>query len=341
MMREMRVETLDVLRGLAIAQMVLWHITHYLGKANLYWDAPYFLASLDMPLVFSVVILFLSVSGASLYLSYSRRLERGVSRLAIGRQILKRYGGLILISLIFTPVMWDFCTFFRWDEAIQGIGLTALVTFGLIVAVRSHVVLLGLTAALIALQPYLWTTLRPATLTTHPMCPPVGLSLWSSLLLNVTFRGFFSISNLLPLMILGAVLASSFVRWGREKNFLGRLGLTGLALIGCSLLLHVLGFGIDFYLRSYPSLLLEMGIFLSLFAVIECSLRKRWSVCKPFAALGRRSLFIYLGHFVAIVKPVQLLGVEGALPTPVAGLIALAVLIGLCGAMGWVRRSGP
>jgi len=343
-----RVKSIDIIRGIAVVQMVFWQIFDFFAITDIYRDSPYFIKTFNAPLHFSVLVLFLSMSGASLYISISKRLKRGETKNKIFMHTLKRYGMLIFISLFFTTFVFDFCTFFRWEEAIQGIGLTAIVTSIIILGLsydvetcRKTILLLLLTITFILLQPlradYVWAVTRD-----HMFCNTnMDISQFpTSLLFNLSMRGFFSFTNLLPLMLVGILLGISLESGIlKEKTF--SVACLGVLLIAVAIIMNLYS-AIDFYARSYSSLLLEIGIAISLFSIVEYIINTKTdgltnnltkNIFNFFIPFGMSSLVAYFGHFILVYKLLQIMaiytGVQliGTMSPATSGALSLLLVL--------------
>ena len=332
-----RIKPIDVVRGIAVVQMVFWQIFDFLVKGSIYTDAPYAIEAFNAPPHFSVLVLFLTMSGASLYVSMSKRLKKGNGRPDMRKRIgllkhtIKRYGTLILISLFFTTFVFGFCTFFKWEEAIQGIGLTAIVTSLILLAgIDSMRLLFLLVVALLLIQPLIVANIWPLT-DEYLFCvtnTEAGQFV-PSLLVNASVRSFFSFTNLLPLMLVGVMIgkASESGLIGKKSASFMLLGfllvLSAILMHFCSLLEPSAGFlSIDFYARSYSTLTLEIGIAVALFSFVEhihakstkgAKITERTNgvvdgILEFFVPFGVRTLVAYFGHFLLVYKLLEIIG---------------------------------
>jgi len=327
-------KSIDIVRGIAVVQMIFWQMFDFFSKIDIYRDFPHVVKTINTPPHFSVLVLFLSMSGASLFISVSKKLTKGMKKSEILKYITKRYGSFVIISLFFTTLVFDFCTFFRWEEAIQGIGLTATFASMIILAIydeksvkskflnRATLIIIFLTTILVILQPIVarnvWGVTKEYMFCNTNMDTGQFLQ---SLLINSSLRGFFSIRGLLPMVFIGVLLGQMAVSDNLKKsNF--PIFLIGITLVLSSALSHfyshsnesLKGFAIDFYARSYPSLMLEIGILFILFSSVEFILnRENWDLAKTtlnfFVPFGMFTLVSYLGHFLLVYKPLQLISV--------------------------------
>jgi uncharacterized membrane protein len=313
-----RVDSVDILRGIAVLQMVFFQTFDFFAKADIYSDSPYYVQSMNMPVNGIGVGLFAFISGVSVYLSVSRSLSSGSGRLRILLRALRRYGGYILISLFFTYLMFGFGVFYSWGEALQGIGLSALVAALLLLSLQNIYVIAAFGILISLLQPYARTLLGQNT-AAFPFCVFV---------LNALLLGFFSLATLLPITLFGLLLGFQIIGSGRgaamKKSFC-----IGVVLISMTLLAHASGFRVDYYGRSPSFMLFFVGISYLLFSLVEFLIGfYRGRAYGVLMVFGRKALFCYLFHFVFILKPLVYLGIEGTFGTLHSILLAtLSVLV--------------
>jgi peptidoglycan/xylan/chitin deacetylase (PgdA/CDA1 family) len=344
---------------MAVVIMIFWQIFDFLVEANIYTDAPYAIQAFNAPPHFFVLVLFVTMSGASLYISMSKRLKKGMSKGDLLKRVVKRYGSFVVISLLFTTFVFGFCTFFRWEEAIQGIGLTAIVASLIILSgLDSALSILAIVIGLVALQPLAVGNISALT-QGHMFCSTnMDISqIPSSLLINASVRGFFSFTNLLPFMLTGVLLGKATMSGLLKKRRLSFLAV-GVLLIVAAFMLHYYHslnpsaemLSIDFYARSYPILMLEIGIAVGLFALVEHIdnsmaaglVEKTLDFFVPF---GVMTLVAYFGHFLLVYKPLQMLAVHGGIqimnnmgPATAATFSLLSVLFFYKATVEWIKK---
>ena len=280
-----RIDSVDAFRGLALLLMIFWQMFDFFSIANIYTDAPFYLKEFNMPIHGIVVGLFAFIAGFGIYLSISKRTrENKFSTLKHG---FSRYFGYILISLVFTTFVFGFNVFFGWEEVIQGIGLSGLIAFCLILFNRSKLFLGILALGLIILQSFALNFAYQQT--------QEGLA---GFLVNLSVRGFFSIINILPLILIGAIVATYFTK-SKAYNLL----LVGFILIIFSLISHQF-VEIDYYNRSVTYSIFFTGVSVLLFSIIDAILKKRenFVLFKPLKTIGKGALLGYLLHFLLIYK---------------------------------------
>ncbi|MFH2028337.1 MAG: heparan-alpha-glucosaminide N-acetyltransferase domain-containing protein, partial [Nanoarchaeota archaeon] len=73
-----RIESIDIFRGIAVLQMIFWQIFDFFAKGDIYSDIPYYFPMFNMPINGIGLALFTFASGASVYISISSRLKKGI-----------------------------------------------------------------------------------------------------------------------------------------------------------------------------------------------------------------------------------------------------------------------
>jgi uncharacterized membrane protein len=334
-----RIASVDILRGIAVLQMIFWQIFDFLAKTDIYSTPPFFIGEFNMPPHFSVFILFMSMSGASLYVSIARKMKTGLSKKDLTKHVLKRYGKLVLISLFFTSFVFSFCTFFGWDEAAQGIGLTAIIIFLILLINPSTKILAALALFLFLLKPVLMGSILEYV-ENYPKCVmEYNFAIFvSSLTINSFVRGFFSVFNLLPLMITGIIFIKMIK--SNRLNF-RRSAFVGGGMVLTAIILHFLGLRIDFYMRSYSSILLEIGTVLALYTIIEYLSKKKLNrILNPLENFGKGAFIAYFAHFLFIYKPLQLLNLTKSLSLGMAALVSVPLVAAIYLAINfWSKRK--
>lgn len=322
-----RIDSIDIFRGIAVLQMIFWQIFDFFAKADIYTHTPYYIPSLNMPINGIGVGLFAFISGASVYLSVSKRLKKNIRKSSIILHVIKRYGGYILLSLFFTTFVFGFGIFYTWNEVIQGIGLAALIAALMILSFRSKWLFAGLSLIIVFIQPFLRQAIDNDFITQSFPYNPTSFNVLSnivSILLNFTLRGFFSLSNLLPITLFGVCL-SVFIIKSRKNQLIRNSLLTGIIITLVSVLLHFSFIQIDYYNWSSSYLLFYIGLSFLLFGSIEHLLLKfgKGKISNFFILFGKTAIVAYLFHFVFILKPLKLLNIESTLGSPISYLLSI------------------
>jgi predicted acyltransferase len=123
-----RWEALDILRGLSVVGMYLnlfpgdW-ASRYSWLDHAKWNG--------VTLIDMVAPAFLFCAGAGLALSFSRRLEQGVPKTTILSRLLKRMAVLIVIGVLINGIPHFSLDHWRLPGILQRIGLSCLLTGGL------------------------------------------------------------------------------------------------------------------------------------------------------------------------------------------------------------------
>ncbi len=286
-----RIASVDVFRGIALLQMIFWQILDFFLIGNIYTDVPYYFQPFNMPINGVGVGLFAFIAGFGVYFSATRRDSNKLASLKYG---LKRYGGYVLISFLFTTFVFGFPIFFGWEEVVQGIGLSGIVAFSLLLLTKSKVVLGLISGVLIVFQ---------QTIINFTYQFPVDGFL--GFITNFLFRGYFSIISILPFILVGIIACTFFLN--KKIKILAGFGVFIFIL---SLLLHFLGFGINYYSRSLTYMIFYISISFIILAVVDFIIRKdkNFILFKPLKTLGKGAFLGYLLHFLFIYKPSVVLG---------------------------------
>lgn len=338
-----RLDYVDVFRGIALFIMVVIQIFDYLSVSNIYTTPPYYVEAINSVTWVPPSLLFTFVSGMSVFLLVKKRLKvNEVSGKKAFFEIFRKYGKYVLISLPFTAIMWSFSTYVWWEEAIQGIGLTAIFTALFLViwfkyedditSNRSQLFLVSLIALFAFLQFLVPNLLEGSFLSSlFPQQPDLGntsvFSFMGSVLFNALFRGWFSVANLFPIM-LGGVLLIGFMKSGVKHKKLLVLSVIPLVL---SVLLHLFGFHIDYYNRSFALTFFAVGqsalicsIFYGLYRRIKSkNLSKVWEVLKVF---GTTAFFVYVSHYLLVLKVLEVASLKDHLSDPYAWAITVPLV---------------
>ena len=306
-----RIDTVDVFRGIALLQMIFWQILDFFSRANIYTDAPYYFQPFNMPINGIGVGFFAFVVGVGIYLSTTKR-----NKIEALKHGFKKYFGYILISLVFTTFVFGFPIFFGWEEVIQGIGLSGLIGFVLFLFVRSKKVLGVLAIIFILFQPFI--------LNLSYQYPQEGIV---GFLVNMSSRGYFSILNILPLILIGIIIGEYFVKKKPFKLLL----ILGAVLIFFSLVSHLIGFQINYYNRSTMYSVFYLGISILLLGLLGTILRKKenFILFRPLKTLGRGAFLGYLIHFLIIYKASVVFGFNSVFdfyPSLVFSIISVVII---------------
>lgn len=331
-----RLEFVDIFRGIALLVMVTIQIFDYLSVSSIYTTAPYFVSLINSVTWVPPSLLFTFVSGMGVFLLVKKRIEiNNLSKRSTFWYVVKRYGKYILISLPFTIIMWDLSIFFGWNEAIQGIGLSAIfVALFLILFFKYaknisktwYVVLIGLIVIFAYLQSVL-PLMIDTSLTNFPRVI-VDYSLVSVLgttFLNAFFRGWFSVVNLFPLM-LGGLL---FINLIRNQASFKKLLLFGLSFLLVSIILHLFGDNINYYGRSFSLTFFAIGqsaliCVLAYFVYKKAFARKVLNFLKIF---GFTAFFCYVFHYLFILKVLEITHLKDLLPDLYAWMVTIPLVL--------------
>ena len=85
-----RIDSVDMFRGIAVLQMIIWQIFDFFYVKNIYSDPPYLLKFFNMPVNGIGLGLFAFIAGTSIYLSFSKK--KKISQTAIIKHFIKDMG---------------------------------------------------------------------------------------------------------------------------------------------------------------------------------------------------------------------------------------------------------
>ena len=305
-----RIESIAIIRGFAVLQMICWQIYDFCATSDIYARTdPFFFEPFNHPVNGIGLILFAFISGTALYMSIKKRMHQG--RLKVIKHSLLRYGTYILVSLFFTSFVFGFKTFFIWGEAIQGIGSAAIIATILIIFIPSKWFYLGFGILLTLTQPLIRLSLASVS-GTYPMNPTMSANALVSIFLNATVRGYFSLTHVLPVMFFGIFLSIMIKELNNKKKVMISSSIVAAIFATIGLFLHFMHDKIDVYNWTPAYQFFYTGLSLFLFIMSEIILRKRKKtrITNFLAVFGRAPIIAYLGHFLFIKKPLELLGIE-------------------------------
>ncbi|MBU1204092.1 MAG: hypothetical protein KKG60_03440 [Nanoarchaeota archaeon] len=310
---------IDIFRGFSLLVMAWIHIFNALWVSNIYLTSPYYVKSINSITWIPPSILFTFVSGMSVFLLVKKRLFLKKPKLGTVLEIIKRYGIYVLISLPLTTIMWGINTYLRWDEAIQGIGFTAIITAIFIVLFlekkyfkKAALILIFLCAGLQHYLLHIFNIYR------------INISVLN-IILNIFFRGWFSVINLLPFM-LGGILFFQFI----QKKHYKKLFLYGLSFAALSIIFHFYVIRINYYQRSLSLTFLGITESIILFSVLYAiyqKLRKDSIVSRFLEVYGKSAFFVYVFHLLVIVKVLEITGLGSHLSAGYSWLITVPLLV--------------
>jgi uncharacterized membrane protein len=295
-----RIIYIDLMRGFAVFQMIFWQIFDFFSKIDIYKDIPLYIAVFNMPINGIGVGLFSFISGICVYLSVNKRITKGFKKKQIFIHILKRYGGYIILSLVFTLFVFDFNTFFTFQEVIQGIGLSALISGILFLIIQSENLFFVSGILLILIQPFLRIFIN-----NFLQSYSVGIIL--NFLLNAFFKGFFSLSNLLPFFLIGIYFGTKINNF-KNKKFL----FYGFLFLIISIILHFSYTKIDYYNFSSSYQFFYIGLCLITLSFCKYISNKfnNSIFLNFFIIFGKSALFSYILHFLFIYKILKLFNIN-------------------------------
>ncbi|MEA2004115.1 MAG: hypothetical protein U9O53_04095 [archaeon] len=324
-----RLAYIDMFRGLALLVMITIQIFDYLSVSSIYTTAPYYVKTINSVTWIPPSLLFSFVSGMSIYVLISKIKSKGNARkLTILKDIIRRYGIYVLISLPFTTFMWNIETYLGWNEVIQGIGLTAIFAAAvLLFTPNTKMKYINIAVIIIIfafLQSYLFYNIDAA----FPQYPRnIGLENLSiiSLILNAFIRGWFSVVNILPIMLGGTLF---IIMLKNEKNPKKIAIYSSIPLL-ISIIMHISGNPIDYYGRSSSLTFFAIGESAMMCSLIYYAYTANiWNKTQNMLnVLGRTTIISYLGHYILILKVLELTHLKDIFPDIVAWIITIPLTI--------------
>lgn len=329
--KRFRLDYVDIFRGIALLIMVSIQIFDYLSVSSIYNTPPYYVKAINSVTWVPPSLLFTFVVGMSVFLMINNKLKFNLKKSQIVLDVIKRYGKYVLISLPFTLVMWNLKTYIGWEEAIQGLGLCA-VFLGIFLLSFKKIPIKYLILIIIIftyLQSFLPNYVNNlAIFAKYPRYPDLngnGLTILISVILNALIRGWFSIVNLFPIMLGGLI----FIRLALKNKNISHLFLFSLSFLILSIVLDLIGLPIDYYGRSFSLTFFAIGesaLICTLFYYLYKK-KKGLIIFKPLKVFGLAAFTIYIGHYLLILKVLELLKLKDLLPDLIAGLITLPLVI--------------
>ena len=296
-----RVLALDRLRGLALAAMVVHHLTDWLtgdARAVLPGWSSFSVTDVAAPA-------FFVTAGASASLFMAARRRRGMTQPRVAAQVVRRYGLLVPIGLAFDWLLWRNPTMFG---VIEALGVTVVVGAALAVAVGSR--WLPVLAA---------GTLAAGMLAERAVTGNGGW--WA----DEVVAGKFPAITYVGFVLVGMAA----VRTGKFAD--RRWGTTAAALAAAAVvLLLTLGVTPDRYPGGLAFVVPGLAGTALVYALAQCGwpgwLRPLDQLVQAAAA---HTLGIFLAHYVVYYLLVDRTGIAGAVPgalaVPVAMLTAVAL----------------
>ncbi|MBT7296052.1 hypothetical protein HN836_00175 [Candidatus Woesearchaeota archaeon] len=336
-----RLDYVDIFRGIALLIMVTIQIFDFLSVSSIYTTPPYYVEMIHSVTWFPPSLLFTFVSGMSVFLLLRKRMSGSQprSKLKVLKEIFKRYGKYILISLPFTIIMWNIFIYLRWEEAIQGIGLTAIFTAGFILMfykilkkmrLSSYLFLFSIIILFAFLQSQMYYIVDSTIVgEIGPRQPDLSspFSVIWSVILNSLFRGWFSIFNLFPIMLGGVILINLIMQGIDSKKLVFYSALYFIL----TFVIHFLGLPINYYGRSF--MLTHYAVSQS---ALICSIafwfynnftdRITSSILNFLKQIGYAAFFLYVSHYLLILKVLEISGYKDLLPDLHAWILTIPLV---------------
>ncbi len=290
-----RIEFLDVFRGFALFYMIFFHILDYLSVKSIYRSFPYYIEWIQQPTVIPPPLLFMFISGISVFIFTMRRLKKN-SPFDVLKKLSLRYGKYLLVSFFFTYVMWGEGYFFGFEEALQGIAVSAIFLGAMIVLFdkknweKSFIPLILFMSLIRHFFSYSQFNFYGVY----------------EIFYNFLVSGWFSLFNIAPLMLGGALFAKHLANDDNEKMFT-----FSSLLLFLTLMLHsFFGGGSSIFQISYGMMSFNFTLFSISVAGVVLSIIKYITSNYDFKVLyflkeyGFASYENYIFHHIFIVLPI-------------------------------------
>lgn len=315
-----RIDFVDIFRGVAVFIMIVIQIFDALSVSSIYTTPPYYVKTINSVTFLPPSILFPFVTGMSVFLVVEKKRRKK----DIKKEIFKKYFKYIILSFIFTILMWNLWVWINWEEAVQGIALTALI-FGLILIYLESDYLLFILVILssIFLRVFFSIIVKNSyVVKIFPYPTPVSfsLNLIGGIILNAFIRGWFSVLNLLPIMISGALLLNLLFDKKLKKSFI-----ISLIFLFVSFLMHIFNLKIDYYNRSVSFSFFAPGLAMFFFSLIYFIYEKTKNskIWKFFSVFGTTAFFVYILHYLLIIKLLYIFNLNDLLNDWLAWLLVI------------------
>lgn len=307
-----RLPYVDVFRGVAILIMIFFHFIHTLAPVNVYADFPYFLESLGIFSFPAPPFLFLFVAGMSSYLLVTKRRNEGYSRKETAKNVVRKYGRYVLISLPFAWIVFGLETWLAWEEALQGIGLSIIILALLYqfvdLDIYTGAVTMFISAVLQSQRTLIFNKLTAILPVIHnELIVGAGMLLW-----NAFFGGYFAVTNLLPFAIGGLLMIK--LLYERETP---RIALfLGAGFTVFSFLLTVAGYSLQFYARDVPLGFYGAGTAMMIYYAVYWIWEQHpdAAVFEVLSTIGKLAFLIYVWSWIAVIKVAEVVGLTGTIP---------------------------
>ena len=306
-----RVFYVDEFRGLAILLMVFLNIFDYLSVYDVHVDAPFYVKGINSVTLLPPILLFCFVSGMSAYFISTK--FSNVKDMIV--KSVKKYGKYFLISIPFTMFMWGFRTFYEWEEAIQGITVSAVIASILIHYLKKKDKFMEASFLIYITQAILLFSWRNGWTAGIPF--NTGYSI-IGFFLNMLFRGWFSILNLVPIMLMGAFFLKNYVDNKLRINLIISL-MSGLIAVILYPLIPV-----DYYMRSL-NLFFYFTSICGFITVIIYYLNQKNIKFRFLRVFGLLSFEIYITHFL-LAKSFRLMGFGDSLAMIPTAIITILII---------------
>tara|TARA_Y100000310_G_C20655868_1_gene801931 strand:- start:1016 stop:2080 length:1065 start_codon:yes stop_codon:yes gene_type:complete len=345
-----RIKYIDMFRGAAIVWMLFMNFFDFLSLTDIHSESPLFSFSLQSPTFLSPMLLFSFVTGMAAYILVMKRKDI-VPNKEIVLHALKRYGMYIVISLPLTIFLFGISRYYEWAEAIQGLGLGgATLCLFLIYSKPTWKKYLSFMVLITLLQSFLlFIASNTSIFNLFPFNlegqATIGLTFFTGIVLNMLFRGTYSLVAFLPTMMAGMLFIKLLFDDKRRLSFVFSFSFLSIAL-----LLHLIGkifqdssgviaseLLLSYYGRSFSFLFYTVGM-AALICTIIYVVQKRSENLNWLSLFGLFSFWIYLGHFL-FRRVLEWLNLADKLPIGISFILTFILILITYGIIYFVRRK--
>lgn len=320
-----RLRSLDAMRGLAILFMIPYHtVLLYLLLTGVYQEletAEAVFATRGDPLATGLPLFFF-ITGASLVLSYTRRLEKESPR-QVALHVVIRYAIYMLTGMFFLGLALNFALGTAPDfsrmfsrainvkDPIVSLGLTAIVAFPFIYGL-SWGQLTASAATIAILMSFLLSQPFAFVLGYYP--------------LNILFTNAWAVLKTIPLMFGGGAVAKLQLNGRKMKREMVLVG--GAITLGYMIVPPLIGAGTVLALflgqwAYYHSILFSAGACLFVLGIMQM-LDDRHVNLTILTVVGRVPLLIFYLHFSLLALAYRLIG-PSSLTTDIAVILTIII----------------
>lgn len=289
-----RLESLDILKAVAIILMVLIHFIILFLKGH---SSQYPVTSIINISASVCAPIFLFVAGIALAISVDKMKEKGAARKDIAKKVLKRaaflfFGGLLLFNV------WNF-------DILHHIGLFLI--FAYLIIDLNWKIKLGIAAIIIAVSEWMQQNFYYLQMWVKGgWNHKYFASMWSlkGFLYNNFLNGWYPFIPWFVFMLAGTIIGRiiiNSIRENKEKTLIKNLSYISIGLFCIIPLISLFYDSADKRFPSLADIAIQLGIMIALLAFFYWLLDHRkqaLSYFSPFSFIGKKSLKIYVIHIL-------------------------------------------